>query len=187
MADGNTPPSTAADMPLPGDGSDEVCDGVDNDGDGIVDNRDSERDGVCDCLAIANLGSQYVIALDAVNAGTGESLAREEVQASSKEAVLNSLHQAGSSLRKKLGESLASVQKYDKQLSEATTSSLEALRAYSQGLKTWNTKGEEEALPLLKRALELDPNFASAYASLGAVYQNIERPRVVSRKYFSSL
>ena len=83
--------------------------------------------------SIANLGSQYVITLDAVNAGTGESLAREEVQASSKEAVLNSLHQAGSSLRKKLGESLASVQKYDKPLSEATTSSLEALKAFSLG------------------------------------------------------
>ena len=83
--------------------------------------------------SIANLGSQYVITLEAVNAGSGESLAREEVQAGSKEAVLNSLHQAGSSLRKKLGESLASVQKYDKPLSEATTSSLEALKAFSLG------------------------------------------------------
>src|ERR1700739_1876544 len=78
-----------------------------------------QRDGIKAMLngSIANLGRQYVITLDAVNAGSGESLAREEVQAGSKESVLNSLHQAGSSLRKKLGESLASVQKYDKPLS----------------------------------------------------------------------
>src|SRR5947208_14544856 len=81
--------------------------------------------------SIGNLGSQYVITLEAVNASNGESLAREEVQASRKEEVLNSLHEAGSSLRKKLGESLASVQKFDKPLSEATTSSLEALKALS--------------------------------------------------------
>src|SRR5437899_12555300 len=81
--------------------------------------------------SIGNLGSQYVITLEAVNASNGESLAREEVQASRKEEVMNSLHEAGSSLRKKLGESLASVQKFDKALSEATTSSLEALQALS--------------------------------------------------------
>ena len=83
--------------------------------------------------SIANLGSQYVLTLDAVNAGTGESLAREETQAVEKKMVLNSLHQAGSSLRNKLGESLASVQKYDKPLSEATTSSLDALKALYLG------------------------------------------------------
>src|SRR5437762_3583231 len=80
------------------------------------------RDGIRAMLngSIGNLGSQYVITLEAVNASNGESLAREEVQASRKEEVLNSLHEAGSSLRKKLGESLASVQKFDKPLSEAT-------------------------------------------------------------------
>jgi serine/threonine protein kinase/tetratricopeptide (TPR) repeat protein len=123
--------------------------------------------------SIANLGSQYVITLDAVNAGTGESLAREEVQASSKESVLNSLHQAGSSLRKKLGESLASVQKYDKPLSEATTSSLEALKAFSLGDMKHQTFDELSALPLYQRAVELDPNFAMGYARLGAVYSNL--------------
>ena len=94
-----------------------------------------QRDGIKAMLtgSIASLGSQYVITLEAVNASTGESLDREEVQASRKNTVLNALHQAGSSLREKLGESLASVQKYDKPLSEATTSSLEALKAFSLG------------------------------------------------------
>jgi eukaryotic-like serine/threonine-protein kinase len=123
--------------------------------------------------SIANLGSQYVITLDAVNAGTGESLAREEVQASNKESVLNSLHQAGSSLRKKLGESLASVEKYDKPLSEATTSSLEALKAFSLGDMKHQMFDELAALPLYQRAVELDPNFAMAYARLGTVYSNL--------------
>jgi eukaryotic-like serine/threonine-protein kinase len=123
--------------------------------------------------SIASLGSQYVIALDAVNASTGESLAREEVQASSKESVLNSLHQAGSDLRKKLGESLASVQKYDKPLSEATTSSLEALKAFSLGDMKHQMFDELTALPLYQRAVELDPNFAMAYARLGTVYSNL--------------
>jgi tetratricopeptide (TPR) repeat protein len=123
--------------------------------------------------SIANLGSQYVITLDAVNAGTGESLAREEVQAPSKESVLNSLHEAGSSLRKKLGESLASVQKYDKPLSEATTSSLDALKAFSLGDMKHQMFDELSALPLYQHATELDPNFAMAYARLGTVYNNL--------------
>jgi len=123
--------------------------------------------------SIANLGSQYVITLDAVNAGTGESLAREEVQSPNKESVLNSLHEAGSSLRKKLGESLASVQKYDKPLSEATTSSLEALKAFSLGDLKHQSFDELGALPLYQRAIELDPNFAMAYARLGTVYSNL--------------
>jgi serine/threonine protein kinase/tetratricopeptide (TPR) repeat protein len=123
--------------------------------------------------SIANMGSQYVITLDALNAGTGESLAREEVQATNKESVLNSLHAAGSSLRKKLGESLASVQKYDKPLSEATTSSLEALKAFSLGDMKHQSFDELAALPLYQHAVELDPNFAMAYARLGTVYNNL--------------
>jgi tetratricopeptide (TPR) repeat protein/tRNA A-37 threonylcarbamoyl transferase component Bud32 len=123
--------------------------------------------------SIANMGSQYVITLDAVNAGTGESLAREEVQATNKESVLNSLHAAGSSLRKKLGESLVSVQKYDKPLSEATTSSLEALKAFSLGDMKHQSFDELAALPLYQHAVELDPNFAMAYARLGTVYNNL--------------
>src|ERR1700736_2061889 len=123
--------------------------------------------------SIANMGSQCVISLDAVNAGTGESLAREEVQATNKESVLNSLHAAGSSLRKKLGESLVSVQKYDKPLSEATTSSLEALKAFSLGDMKHQSFDELAALPLYQHAVELDPNFAMAYARLGTVYNNL--------------
>src|SRR6476661_1996381 len=131
--------------------------------------------------SIANLGSQYVITLDAVNAGTGESLAREEVQSSSKEGVLNSLHQAGSSLRKKLGESLASVQRYDKPLSEATTSSLEALKAFSLGDVKHQSFDELAALPLYQRAVELDPNFAMAYARLGTVYSNLGQSELAEK------
>src|SRR5438876_1213337 len=133
------------------------------------------RDGIRAMLngSIGNLGSQYVITLEAVNASNGESLAREEVQASRKEEVLNSLHEAGSSLRKKLGESLASVQKFDKPLSEATTSSLEALKALSLADAKHNAGDELAALPLYQRATELDPNFAMAYARLGAVYGNL--------------
>jgi eukaryotic-like serine/threonine-protein kinase len=133
------------------------------------------RDGIKAMLvgSIANLGSRYVIALDAVNASTGESLARAEVQADSKEDVLNALHKAGTRLRGKLGESISSVQKYDKPLSEATTSSLDALKALTLGDMKHNAGQEMEALPNYQRAVELDPNFAMAYARLGAVYNNM--------------
>ena len=122
---------------------------------------------------IASLGSQYVLTLDAVNASTGESLAREDVRASRKEEVLNALDKAGSSLRKKLGESMSSVQKYDKPLSEATTSSLEALKAFSLGDIKHEAGDELAALPLYQRAAELDPNFAMAYARMGTAYANL--------------
>jgi tetratricopeptide (TPR) repeat protein len=133
------------------------------------------RDGIKAMLngSIANLGNQYVMTLDAINATSGESLAREEIQAGSKEDVLNSLHKAGTSLRRKLGESLVSVQKYDKPLSEATTSSLEALKALSLGDIEHNAGDEFKALSLYQRAVELDPNFAMAYARLGTVHNNM--------------
>jgi serine/threonine protein kinase/Flp pilus assembly protein TadD len=133
------------------------------------------RDGIKAMLtgSIASLGSQYVISLDAVNASNGESLARQQAEANSKEEVLNALHKAGSRLRGKLGESLASVEKYDKPLSEATTSSLEALKALSLGDVKHNAGQELAALPDYQRAVELDPNFAMAYARLGAVYSNL--------------
>jgi eukaryotic-like serine/threonine-protein kinase len=133
------------------------------------------RDGIKAMLngSISNLGSQYVITLEAVNASSGESLDREETQAGSKEDVLNALHKAGTNLRRKLGESLASIQKYDKPLSQATTSSLEALKALSLGDIEHNSGDEFKALPLYQRAVELDPNFAMAYARLGTVYSNM--------------
>src|SRR5262249_24081066 len=123
--------------------------------------------------SIANLGSRYVLTLDAVNASSGESLARTEAQADSKEEVLNAMHKAGSQLRGNLGESLTSVQKYDKPLSEATTSSLDALKALSLGDMKHGEGDEFGAIPNYKRAVELDPNFAMAYARLGAVYNNL--------------
>ncbi len=134
-----------------------------------------QRDGIKAMLtgSIAGLGTQYVITLEAVNAGTGESLAQEQAQASNKEDVLNSLHTATSSLRRKLGESLASVRNYDKPLSMATTSSLEALKAFSLADPKHLAGDELGALPLYQRAVELDPNFAMAYARLGSVYGNL--------------
>jgi len=121
---------------------------------------------------ISNLGSQYVVSLDAVACNTGDSLAKEQAEAASKEAVLKALGTAATSLRTKLGESLASVQKFDVPV-EATTPSLEALKAYSMGITTGRTKGNAEAIPFLKRALELDPNFAIAYAGLAVLYGNL--------------
>jgi tetratricopeptide (TPR) repeat protein/predicted Ser/Thr protein kinase len=134
-----------------------------------------QRDGIHAMLteSISNLGTQYVIALDAFNPATGESLAREQVQADSKEQVLSALHRAGSRLRGKLGESLASIQRYDKPLPDATTSSLDALKAFSLGEARHNAGEELAAVPLYKRAIELDPNFAMAYARLGTVYSNL--------------
>jgi serine/threonine protein kinase/tetratricopeptide (TPR) repeat protein len=133
------------------------------------------RDGIKAMLSgtIANLGTQYVITLEAINAANGESLAREEMQAGKKEDVLDALHRAGSDLRGKMGESLGSVQKYDKPLSEATTSSLEALKALSLADEKHLVGDDLAALPLYQRATELDPNFAMAFARLGTVYGNL--------------
>ena len=123
--------------------------------------------------SIATLGSQYVVALDATNCATGDSLAREQVTASSKEAVLSAVGKAASSLRGKLGESLASIQKFDTPVTEATTSSLEALKAYAAADEMRNSGGEAESMPLFQHAVELDPNFAMAYGRLSAIYFNL--------------
>jgi eukaryotic-like serine/threonine-protein kinase len=123
--------------------------------------------------SIATLGSQYVVALDATNCATGDSLAREQITAATKEAVLPAVGKAASSLRGKLGESLASIQKFDTPVTEATTSSLEALKAYAAADEMRNGGGEAESIPLFVHATELDPNFALAYARLAAIYGNI--------------
>ncbi len=123
--------------------------------------------------SIATLGSQYVIALDATNCATGDSLAREQVTALSKEAVLSAVGKAASSLRGKLGESLASIQKYDTPVTDATTSSLEALKAYAAADAMRNAGGEAESMPSFQHAVELDPNFAMAHARLSAIYNNL--------------
>jgi eukaryotic-like serine/threonine-protein kinase len=123
--------------------------------------------------SIASLGSQYVLELKALNCQNGDPLAEEQVTAASKEKVLDALGEAASKLRTQLGESLASVQKFDVPLSEATTSSLEALKAYSLGIEARNQKGYAAALPYHQRAIELDPNFATGYLSLGSDYSSL--------------
>ncbi len=123
--------------------------------------------------SIASLGTHYVITVSALNAQTGDVLAREEVEAESKEQVLKSLDKAASSLRGKLGESIGSVQKFATPLEQATTSSLEALQAFSRGQQAHVRLDDEHAIPDLKRAVELDPNFAMAYATLGVAYNNL--------------
>jgi tetratricopeptide (TPR) repeat protein len=120
--------------------------------------------------SIAGLGNQYVIGLKAVNCDTGDVLAEAQEQAAGKETVLKALDNAAVSLRGKLGESLGSVQKYATPLEEATTPSLEALKAYSLGIKTEYAKGDTAALPFFQRAVELDPSFAMAYRTMSAVY-----------------
>jgi eukaryotic-like serine/threonine-protein kinase len=122
--------------------------------------------------SISKLGGQYVVGVDAVGCSTGDTLAKEQEEAANKEDVLKALSKAATSMRGKLGESLASIQKFDVPI-EATTTSLEALKAFSMGITTGRTKGDAAAIPFLKRALELDPNFAVAYASLGVSYGNL--------------
>jgi serine/threonine protein kinase/tetratricopeptide (TPR) repeat protein len=122
---------------------------------------------------IGNLGSQYVLGLKAVNCRSGDTLAEEQVTAASKEKVLDTLGEAASKLRGELGESLATVQKLDVPLAEATTSSLEALKAYSLGVKAANEKGAVAALPYHQRAIQLDPNFALGYWGVGIQYSNL--------------
>jgi len=122
--------------------------------------------------SIAGLGNQYVIGLKAVNCNTGDTLAELQEQAAGKEAVLKALDAAAVSMRSKLGESLSSVEKYATPLEEATTPSLEALKAYSLGRKTEYAKGGTAALPFFKRAVELDPNFAMAQVLMSVVHSD---------------
>ena len=122
--------------------------------------------------SISSLGSQYVIGLEAVSCSSGDTLAKEQADAPTKESVLQALDKVASSLRGKLGESLASVQKFDVPV-EATTPSLEALKTFSLGIRAMREKGDPEAAPFFKRAIELDPNFALAYVSLGISYSNV--------------
>jgi eukaryotic-like serine/threonine-protein kinase len=128
--------------------------------------------------SIASLGTHYVITLSALNAQSGDVLAREEVEAESKEQVLKSLDEAASSLRGKLGESIGSVQKFTTPLEQATTSSLEALQAFSIGQAAHLRLDDTKAIPNLKRAVELDPNFAMAYATLGVSYNNLSQSQL---------
>jgi eukaryotic-like serine/threonine-protein kinase len=125
--------------------------------------------------SIANLGSEYVIGVTASNCATGDVLVRQQVRADGKEQVLKSLDEAGAEVRRKLGESLGSVQKYDTPVEQATTPSLEALQAYGTALRTLEFKGEMPSVEYFKHAIELDPNFAMAHAKLGVVYFNLSQ------------
>jgi serine/threonine protein kinase/tetratricopeptide (TPR) repeat protein len=120
--------------------------------------------------SIGSLGSEYVLGLKAVNCQNGDTLAEEQVTAVSKEKVLDALGEAVSKLRSELGESLATVRKFDVPLAQATTSSLEALKAYSLGQKAYREKGQAAALPYHQRSIELDPNFAMGYWAVGYDY-----------------
>jgi tetratricopeptide (TPR) repeat protein len=131
--------------------------------------------------SIASLGSQYILGLKAVNCQTGDTLAETQERAMGKEQVLAAVDKAAMNLRQRLGESLGSIQKSERvQAGEAgeydvTTSSLEALKAYAQASMLYREKGDAAAIPLLKRAIELDPNFARAYLTLGVRYSNVSQ------------
>ena len=120
--------------------------------------------------SIVMLGSQYVITLEAVNARTSEVLAQAQKEAASKEQVLSALREAATSLREKLGESLTSIQKFNAP-TEATTSSLEALKAFSEGVALHDKNNDRDAIPHFKNAVALDPQFAMAYGLLAAAYR----------------
>src|SRR6185503_11564506 len=136
-----------------------------------------ERQGIKAMLtgSIVSLGSHYVITLEALNPRSGDPIAREQIEAESKERVLASLSTAAMNLRKKLGESLSSMQKYDVNIEQATTSSLEALKAYTMANDERAKGRETESLGFYKRAVDLDPNFAMAYARIGVHYVNQEQ------------
>ena len=123
--------------------------------------------------SIASLGSQYVLGLRAKDCRTGDVLADEQVQAARKEDVLNALGQIASKFRTRVGESLTTVERHNTPLAEATTPSLEALRAYSEGWKVLFSTGPAAAVPFFKYAIEIDPKFAMAYAALGRMYGDI--------------
>jgi serine/threonine protein kinase/tetratricopeptide (TPR) repeat protein len=137
--------------------------------------------------SIAGMGSQYVVTLGAVNAATGDTLAEVQTRADSKEQVLKALDQSTTQLREKLGESLTSIKKFDKPLEEATTSSLEALKAFTLGDEKHSTGDDLASIPFYKQAIDLDPNFAMAFARLGTVYNNygeVETAETYRKKAF---
>jgi eukaryotic-like serine/threonine-protein kinase len=123
--------------------------------------------------SIASLGSEYALGLKAVDCHSGDTLAQEQATAAAKEQVLDALGRAASKLRGELGESLATVQKLDVPLTDATTSSLEALKAYSLGLKVEREQDYASAHPYYQRAIELDPNFAGGYLAVAVNYNNM--------------
>ena len=150
----------------------------------------AQREGLKAVLtgSISSLGRNFVISLEALNAQTGEVMAREQVEAEGKERVLGALGNAASRLRESLGESLPSIQRFNTPPERATTASLEALKAYSTAVEHLRAARALEAVPYLKRAIELDPEFALAYAELSRVYTNTQQPALappLSEKAFA--
>ncbi|HXY15823.1 MAG TPA: protein kinase, partial [Terriglobales bacterium] len=143
-----------------------------------------QRDGIKAMLtgSIALVGNQYLLTLEAVSAATGDSLAQAQQQAAGKDAVLSSLGEAATKLREKLGESLASVQKFDKPLDQATTSSLEALKAFTLGDQQHTKLEDIAAMPFYQRAIELDPNFAFAHLRLGIAAGNTDQLSLATKE-----
>ncbi|MGC1105174.1 MAG: tetratricopeptide repeat protein, partial [Candidatus Acidiferrales bacterium] len=131
--------------------------------------------------SIAQIGSQYLLTLKALGCANGQLLASTEAQASDKNDVLAALGKISSDIRKQLGESLGSVQKYDTPLAEATTSSLEALQAFSRGREAELAGDNPGAIPFFQHAIQIDPNFAMAYAALGTVYSNFGEPNLAAQ------
>jgi DNA-binding winged helix-turn-helix (wHTH) protein/tetratricopeptide (TPR) repeat protein len=148
-----------ADVPLTSEISGEICQRI---GGGVV------LDG-----SISRLGSQYVLGLRARRCSTGEELDAEQIQIARKEDALNALTDIATRFRTRIGEARASIKGLDTPLAEATTSSLEALKAYSQATRTFNTKGSSAAVPLFQHATELDPQFAMAHVWLGRMYADL--------------
>jgi eukaryotic-like serine/threonine-protein kinase len=128
--------------------------------------------------SIASLGTTYLIGLAAIRCDNGELLTNEQLQAKRKEDVVDVLGQATSHLRARLGESLPSIQKFNAPLEQATTASIDALKAYSLALSTWDKKGDRDSLPFFKQATDLDPNFAMAYGGLATVYRNLSEAKL---------
>jgi len=130
--------------------------------------------------SITQIGTRYLLTVKAVNCVSGESLASTEAQASDKNHILDALGKTASEIRNRLGESLSTVHKLDTPLEQASTPSLEALKAFSSGVKVQSTTGHAASLPFLKHAIELDPNFALAYARLGIAYTTIGEPSIAA-------
>ncbi len=128
--------------------------------------------------SIAQVGSRYNLILNAINCVTGDTFATADAAADTKDHVLDSLGKVGSEIRSKLGESLGSIQKFNTPIEAATTPSLEALKAYSLGVETDYGQGDAQSISFFKRAIALDPNFAVAYAKLGAIYSNLGQPNL---------
>jgi eukaryotic-like serine/threonine-protein kinase len=132
---------------------------------------------------IAAFGSKYLITLEAIDARNEKSIARRQEQAGKKEQVIAALGKAGSQLRRQLGESLSSITKYDTPLDLATTTSLEALQAYRTGQTLFRSGKQREAIPFLERAIDLDPQFCSAYALLGTAYFSISNDQAARKNF----